>query len=53
MGEQQRRYTPKRNFRIRTKQYQMERWMEAENGEQLNGRIGEFKSMVGDRKTMI
>ena len=36
MSEQQRRrLTPKRNFRIRTKQYQMERWLQAGNGEQL------------------
>ena len=40
MSEQQRkRYTPKRNYSYmciqQTKQYQMERWFKAENGEQL------------------
>ena len=37
MGERQRRrYTAKRNFLyVRSKQYQMKRWVKAENGEQL------------------
>ena len=37
-------------FRVRTKQYQMERWLKAENGEQLNSDgLGSLK--VGDRKS--